>query len=119
MCAFFKMAESLFGSLLVCKRNTKSSMWQNFGLMATENGKVIENEQEKPICQTGGKGVLAKGSNTTNLFQHIREHHQQIHADLAPLASKVKSSSESEANTKQPSLSESIACLAKYLPDGV
>ena len=48
----------------------------------------------KPICRTCGKGVLAKGSNTTNLFQHLREHHPQIYANLAPLASKVKSSSE-------------------------
>ena len=71
----------------------------------------------KPICRTCGKGVLAKGSNTTNLFQHLREHHPQIYANLAPLASKVKSSSESEANTKQPTLSESIARSAKYLPD--
>ena len=69
------MTESLFGLLLVRKRNTKSSVWQNFGFMATEDSKVIENEQEKPISQTCGKGVLAKGSNTTNLFQHLCEHH--------------------------------------------
>ena len=82
--------------------------------MATEDNKVIEKEQEKPICRTCGKGVLTKGSNTTNLFQHLHEHHPQIYADLAPLASKVKSSSESEANMKQPTLSESIAGSAKY-----
>ena len=111
------MAESLFSLLLVCKRNTKSSVWQNFGVMATEDGKVIEKEQEKPICQTCGKDILAKGSNTTNLFQHLCERHPQIYAGLAPLASKVKSSTESEANTKQPILSESIARSAKYLSD--
>ena len=94
-------------------------MWQNFGLMATEDGKVIEKEQEKPICRTCGEGILAKGSNTTNLFQHLREHHPQIYGDLAPLASKMKSSSESEANTKQPTLSESIAHSAKFLPDSI
>ena len=42
----FKMAESLFGLLSVRKRNIKSSVWQNFGLMATEDSKVIEKEQE-------------------------------------------------------------------------
>ena len=41
----FKMTESLFGWFLVRKRSTKSSMWQNFGLMATEDGMVIEKEQ--------------------------------------------------------------------------
>ena len=85
--------------------------------MATEDGKLIKKQQEKPICRTCGKGVPAKGSNTTNLFQHLREHHPQIHADLAPFASKVKNSSESKANTKQPTLSESIAGSAKYSPD--
>ena len=54
------MAESLFGLFLVRKRNAKSSVWQNFGLMATENGKVIDKEQENPICRTCGKGILTK-----------------------------------------------------------
>ena len=76
------MAESLFGLLLVRKRNTKSSVWQNFGLMATEDSKVIEKEREKPICRTCGKGVLAKGSNITNLFQRLREHHPRIYVTI-------------------------------------
>ena len=84
------MAESLHGMFLVRKKNTKSSVWHNFGVMATEEGRVIEKEQEKPICRTCGKGVLAKGSNTTNLFQHLREHHPQIYANLAPSSSKAK-----------------------------
>ena len=62
------MAERAFGMFLVKKRNTKSAVWQNFGLMATEDGKINEKEQDKPICRSSGKGVLAKGSNTTNLF---------------------------------------------------
>ena len=32
------MAECAFGTLLEKKRNTKSSVWENFGLMATEDG---------------------------------------------------------------------------------
>ena len=106
----------MFGLLLVCKRDTKKQHVAEFGLMATEDSKVIKKVQEKPICRTCGKGVLAKGRNTMNLFQHLREHHPQMYADLASSASKLKSSSESEANTKQPTLSESIACSAKYLP---
>ena len=80
------MAESLFGLFLVRKGNTKSNVWQDFCLMVTEDGKVIEKEQEKPICQTCGKGVLAKGRNTTKLFQHLHDHYLQIYANLAPLA---------------------------------
>ena len=86
------MAESLFDLFLVSKRNTKSSVWQNFGVMATEDSKVIKKEQEKTICRTCGKGILAKGSNTTNLFQHLCEHHPQIYADLAPFLSTKTSS---------------------------
>jgi len=113
------MAESLHGMFLVRKKNTKSSVWHNFGVMATEDGRVIEKEQEKPICRTCGKGVLAKGSNTTNLFQHLREHHPQIYADLAPSSSKAKLNSGNNANesTKQTTLEESIARSAKYLAD--
>ena len=85
--------------------------------MTTEDGKVIEKEQDRHICRTYGKGVLIKGSNTINLFQHLCEHHLQAYADLALLASKVKCSSASEATTKQPTLPESIVRSVKYLPD--
>ena len=85
--------------------------------MATEDGKVIKKEQDRRICQTCGKGVLTKGSNTVNLFQHLREHHPQAYADLALLASKIKCSSASEATSKQPMLLESIVHSVKYLPD--
>ena len=106
------MAESLHGMFLVRKKNTKSSVWHNFGMMATEDGRVIEKEQDKPICRTCGKGVLAKGSNTTNLFQHLREHHPQIYADLAPSSSKAKLNSENNIteSTKQTTYIGRIDC---------
>jgi len=72
-----KMAEKVYG-LFVVKKNTKSSVWQNFALKATENGSVIENEQDRPICRFCAKSVLAKASNTTNLYQHLREHHPTV-----------------------------------------
>ena len=40
-----------------------------------------------------------------------------MYANLASSSSKAKISSEREVNTKQPTLSESIARSAKYLPD--
>ena len=62
---------------------------------------------------------MAEGSNTTNLFQHLREHHPHIYADLAPLSSKSKLNSGNKIteSTKQTTLEESIARSAKYLPD--
>lgn len=112
------MAESAFGMYLVKKRNTKSNVWQNFALMATEDGKIVEKEQDKPICRSCGKGVLAKGSNTTNLFQHLREHHPLVFAELAPpQSSKSKSTAEAEPSSKQATLAETISRSAKYLSD--
>ena len=78
------------------KQNTKSNEWQNFSIVSTEDGKIIEKEQDKPICQSCGKGVLAKGSNTINLFQHWGEHHPLI---------------------KQATLAKTIARSANYLLD--
>ena len=54
------MTESLHGMFLVRKKNTISSVWHNFGVMATEDGRVIEKEQEKPICRTYGKARLGE-----------------------------------------------------------
>ena len=76
------MAEHVFGVYLVKKPNTKSKVWQNFGIMVRENGKIIEREKDKPICRTCRSGVQAKGSNTTNLFQHLRKHHPLVYSEL-------------------------------------
>ena len=114
------MVEHVFGMYLVKKRNTKSNVWQSFGLMATEEGMIIEKEQDRTICRSCGKGILAKGSNTTNLFQHLREHHPNIFADLAPSSSRASSkskSTEAEPTERQATLTETIARSAKYLPD--
>ena len=53
--------------------------------------------------------MQAKGSNTTNLFQHMREHHPIIYAEIAPKAPKQGSSA-------QASLSDVIAKSTKYSP---
>ena len=69
-----------------------SNVWQNFSLMATEDGKVVGKEQKKLMFLSCGKGVLLKGNNTKNLFQRLREHHPLIFAGLALLqSSKFKS----------------------------
>ena len=103
----------MFGVYLVKKHNTKSNVWQNFGLMASEDGKIVEKEQDKPICRSCGKGVLAKGSNTTNLFQHLRKHHLLIYAELAPSSSSKSKSEVKVSSSKQATLAETIARSAK------
>ena len=53
--------------------------------------------------------MQVKGSNTTNLFQHIREHHHMIYAKIAPKAPKHSSSAPA-------SLSDVITKSTKYSP---
>ena len=111
---FTTMVESAFGMFLAKKRNTKNNVWQNFSLMATEDGKVVEKEQDKLICRSCGKGVFAKGSSNTNLFQHLWEHYPLIFAELAPSQSLKSKSTKVEFSSKQAMLTETIARSAKY-----
>ena len=69
------MANEVF---VVKKRNTKRSIWQCFSLVATEDGKVVEKEQDILIRRKCGKRVQAKASITISLFQHSHEHHPMI-----------------------------------------
>ena len=68
------MAEISTVSLnLVKKKNTKSVVWNYFGIKADENGVQIPGEDTRPICRTCHKAVLSKGGNTANLFVHLRD----------------------------------------------
>ena len=97
-----KMAESVCGVFVVPKKNTKSSAWLYFSLLATQDGKVIETEQDRPVCQVCGKRVLAKASNTTNLFQHLHEHQLTAYAELGP--KKAVKREYSSSSSSQPTL---------------
>ena len=55
--------------------------------------------------------MQAKASNTTNLFQHLREHHPTLFAEIAPKAH-TKQPLKNESD--QPSLSAVIASVSKY-----
>ena len=107
-----KMAESVCGVFVVPKKNTKSSAWLYFSLPVTQDGKVIENEQDRPVCKVCGKHVLAKASNTTNLFQHLREHHPTAYAELGP--KKVVKREYSSSSSSQPTLGSIITSSTLY-----
>ena len=101
------MAELVGGTFVTKKNNTKSAVWQYFGLRSTKAGVIVEKEQDKPVCRTCGRSVHAKGSNTTNLFQHLREHHPLVYAEVAPQTSK-------QCSSVQASLSDIVAKSSKY-----
>ena len=50
------MAEHVFGVYVVKKPNTKSKVWQNFGIMATEMGTLLK---ERKISQSVGHAEAA------------------------------------------------------------
>jgi len=52
---------------LTRKKNAKSVVWDYFGIRVGEDGLPVPGEEQKPICRSCGKAVLAKGGNTMNL----------------------------------------------------
>ena len=111
-----KMAESTSssaGTNLVKKRNTKSPVWIYFGLRATEDGAVMIDGIDRPVCRTCGKAVHAKGGNTTNLYQHLQEHHPALYMEVSPRMKKH----EGPNLSTQPTIEASIARSTKYSRD--
>jgi len=52
---------------LVSKRNTKAFIWKYFGFSTDEN----ERPRGNPKCRLCGTEVLAKDSNSSNLYSHL------------------------------------------------
>ena len=44
-----------------------------------------EGDPEQPVCRVCGKRVIAKASNTTNLFQHLHKHHPTVYTEIGPM----------------------------------
>ena len=106
---WIRMVDRVFGLCVVPKKNTKSNAWLHFALLATEDGKIIDSELDRPVCKVCGKRVLAKASNTTNLFQHLREHHPAVYAELGP-----RKQTKQEDSHGQPTLGSVIMKSALY-----
>ena len=75
----------------------------------SREGVVVDKEQDKPVCRTCGRSVQAKTSNTTNLFQHLREDHPSVYAEVAP---------KKPERSVQRTLSEVTAKSSKYSSSG-
>ena len=55
--------------------------------------------------------MQAKASNTTNLFQHLRELHPTLFAEIAP---KARTKQPLKKESDQPTLSVVIASVSRY-----
>lgn len=58
---------------LVPKRNSTSVVWEYFGFRREDVS------QSKVICKTCEMIIPTKRSNTTNLFQHLKQRHKKLH----------------------------------------
>ena len=71
-------------------------MWAHFGLGASDKGKVRSDEA---ICRLCAKGVVAKGSNTSNLHLHLRVHHLLKFAKVQKLQKRRRKAEERLSST--------------------
>ena len=94
---------------LIKKPSTKSVVWNYFGLQADECSKVLTEREDKPVCRSCQKTVLAKGGNTTNLLTHLRDHHPDLYVEAAPSSSRATS-------RRQPTLQEVVTKGKAYDP---
>ena len=83
---------------LVSKKNTKAFIWKYFGFIPDENGQPTGN----PRCCLCELEVLAKDSNTSNLYSHLRHKHPDTHSVVqAATGTKGK---KADNDGRQPSL---------------
>ena len=94
---------------LVTKKNTKSVVWNYFGIKADENGVQIPGEESRPICRTCHKTVVSKGGNTTNVFVHLRDGHPTLYKEATKTQAKPSKGKEEEG--KQPTFEATVHVL--------
>lgn len=70
------MAEGPNIEVLNHQKHLKWSVSEYFGYI--KNGQGVVQEDRSPICKTCRRKVAAKGFNTSNLMQYLRDHHPAI-----------------------------------------
>ena len=80
-------------------------------MRANEDGEIIEEEQHQPTCRNCGVGIGAKEGNTSNLFQHLCDHHPEL---LASISTGTSSSSSESRTMTQRTIKVSLARWTKY-----
>ena len=61
------------------KTNTRSVIWNYFGLKLDGDGKPIN--EDKPVCQKCKVSISTKRGNTSNMFHHLRDHHPRLYKE--------------------------------------
>ena len=92
------------------KRHAKSAVWDYFGIRVGKDGLPVHGEEQKPVCRSCGKVVLAKGGSTMNELTHLRDHHSQLRVD----ATQALSRNPAVAEAGQASLVEVVEKSRRY-----
>ncbi len=90
---------------------TTSAVWHYFGFVPDGEGRP--KDEDKPICKLCSKSVLSKGSNTSNLFAHLRVNHPTIHAQIRK-ARPTSSSLKEQPRVAEPTIMEMITRAQPY-----
>ena len=97
------------------KINSRSVIWNYFGLKLDDKGYIRKDLEDRPVCRTCKRSILVKNGNTSNLFTHLRDHHARLYAEATSLFAQEDSSHSSmslcAAKEKEPvqlTLAESI-----------
>ena len=97
---------------LVAKMNTYSPVWAFFGLK-----KDNEEDDDSVICRLCRAIILVQRGNTSNLFSHLKVHHEKEHA-LIEKSKKKKTSAANKEDShdtgKQITLGEAIERTKSY-----
>ena len=72
------------------KTNSRSVIWNCFGLKLDENGYIWKYLQDKPVCRTCRRNVSAKNGNTSNLFTHLHDHHSCLYVEASSLVERER-----------------------------
>ena len=109
------MATSL-NKKIASKQNTSSPIWTYFGL--DDDGKPISIE--RVVCRICECTIVAKASNTTNLFSHLKSHHSVKYSEVtqAVAARKPSSSKQKSPSGVQPTLVDMVEKSKQYQKNG-
>ena len=88
---------------LVKTLRSSSVEWNYFGLKTNKNGVIITSEADKPVCRTCYRSIPAKGGNTSNLMNHLKEHHVELYTEALSAQKENSSRQDSQlASSSQP-----------------
>jgi hypothetical protein len=93
---------------LVRKKNTKSIIWNYFGIPEQNTESSETNAKDPPtFCLTCKTQVANKGGNTSNLFTHLKQKHPVLHAEAIKCQESNVAAS-SKIHEKQPKLPNAL-----------